>query len=139
MYLDTSVLVKLYVPEPDSEACIEKVSGAALASSELAYGEVFAALLAKERAGEINAEQRSAAWGAFLGDISERVVTLFPLTGVTVRDATEVMEDLHPHVPLRTLDALHVATFQAVTAGPMFTMDKRMKAATRFLELAVAE
>lgn len=139
MYLDSSVLVKLYVPEPDSMACGEKVTGAALGSSELAYGEVWAALLAKERGKEIDAQQRDAAWARFLDDISERVVTLFPLNFVIVRDAVDVMEEVHPHVPLRTLDAIHVATFRAVNAGPMFTTDKRMKAAAKFLELTVVE
>lgn len=139
MYLDTSVLVKLYIREPDSAVCVEKVTGAALASSELAYGEVWAALLAKERGREINQEQRGAAWAAFVGDIRERVITLFPLNFLTVRDAAEVMEEVHPHVPLRTLDALHLATFRAVHAGPMFTTDKRMKAAGRILELPLVE
>lgn len=139
MYLDSSVLVKLYVPEPDSEACVERVTGAALGTSELAYGEIWAALLAKERANELSAAQREAAWARFLDDISERVVTLFPLNFVTVRDAAEVMEEVHPHVPLRTLDAIHVATYRAVNAGPMFTNDKRMRAAAKFLELTVVE
>lgn len=139
MYLDSSVLVKLYVAETDSAACSEKVSGYSLASSELAYGEVWSALLSKERAREIGAETRSAAWAAFVGDIAARVLTLFPLNFPTVRDANEVMLEIHPHVPLRTLDALHLATFRAVNAGPIYTTDKRMKAAARFLELPVIE
>lgn len=139
MYLDSSVLLKLYVPEPDSAACVEKVTGSALGTSELAYGEIRAALLAKERGKEISAQQRDAAWARLLDDISERVVTLFPLNFVTVRDATDVMEEVHPHVPLRTLDAIHVATFRAVNAGPMFTNDKRMRAAAKFLELTIVE
>lgn len=134
MYLDSSVLVKLYVAEPDSAACSETVAGSGLASSALAYGEVCAALLAKERAGEITAEVRQAAWAAFTEDIEAGVLTLFDLTAITVRDATEVMEEVHPHVQLRTLDALHLATYRAAQTGPLYTADKRMKAAARFLE-----
>lgn len=139
MYLDTSVLVKLYVAEPDSEACNRVVEGAGLASSELAYAEVWAALLAKERAKEISERERSAAWETFRGDIREQILTLFPLDKITLQHAVEVMTEVHPHVPLRTLDAIHVATFRAVHAGPLFTNDKRMKAAARFLELQVVE
>ncbi|MEO7414273.1 MAG: type II toxin-antitoxin system VapC family toxin [Opitutaceae bacterium] len=134
MYLDTSILVKLYVAEPDSVACSEKVSGVPLASSELAYAEMWAALLAKEKAKHISAAVRERAWEAFLGDIREDALTLFPLNFATLSDATEVMLEVHPHVPLRTLDAVHLATFRGVDAGPLFTGDKRMQAAARFLE-----
>jgi predicted nucleic acid-binding protein len=44
---------------------------------------------------------------------------------------------VHPAVPLRTLDALHLATFHAVSAGPLFSKDKRMNAAARRLHLPV--
>lgn len=135
MYLDSSVLVKLYVSEPDSVACSEKVSGAPLASSELAYGEVWAALLAKERGKEIDLETRVLAWRTFLNDINDQVLTLFPLDFVMMREANDVMFEVHPHIPLRTLDAIHLATYRNVAAGPLFTNDKRMKAAARFLEL----
>ena len=139
MYLDSSVLVKLYVAEVDSLACSETVSGSALASSELAYGEVWAALLAKERNKEIDAETRMRAWQTFLGDIREKVLTLFPLDFVMIREANDVMLEVHPHIPLRTLDAIHVATFRNVAAGQLFTNDKRMKAAAKFLELPIVE
>jgi predicted nucleic acid-binding protein len=139
MYLDSSVLVKLYVAEEDSATCSAKVSGSALASSQLAYGEVWAALLAKERNKEIDAETRQRAWQTFLDDIESEVLTLFPLDFVVVKEANEVMLEVHPHVPLRTLDAIHVATFQGVAAGPLFTADKRMKSAARFLELPVID
>jgi predicted nucleic acid-binding protein len=135
MYLDTSILVKLYTAEADSVECSKAVAGAPIASSALAYGEMCAALLAKERAGEISAPARAAAWATFLQDLESGVLTLFPLSASTVREATEVMQEVHPHLPLRTLDALHVGTFCTANAGPLFTKDKRMIAAARFLEL----
>ena len=48
MYLDTSVVVKLYVPEPDSGDCERVVAGRRIVSSELLYAELWSALLAKE-------------------------------------------------------------------------------------------
>src|SRR3954470_19665357 len=108
MYLDTSILVKLYIAERDSVACSTKVSGAPLASSELAYAEFWSALLAKEKANQISSAVRQRAWETFLGDIRETVLTLFPLNFVTLSDATEIMLEVHPHVPLRTLDAVHL-------------------------------
>ena len=141
MYLDTSVLVKLYVNEPGSLECDAVAGGDTLVSSELAHGEVLSALLSKERAKQISAKERTEAWSRFLQDTAEGKVYLVPLNGIVVREAAELMEEVHPAVPLRTLDAIHLATFASVDAGPLFTMDKRMLEAARKLNypLAVAD
>jgi predicted nucleic acid-binding protein len=139
MYLDTSVLVKRYVAEPDSEQVDEVVVGFTLVSSELALGEVWSALLAKERNKALSAAAREQVWNAFLGDIDEGILRLIPLDGVMIREANEMMLRVHPHVPLRTLDAIHLATYDSVTTGPIFTKDKRMIAAAKLLGFAVVE
>lgn len=139
MYLDTSILVKLYTAEADSITVSEKVEGAPLASSQLAYTELWSALLAKERADHFDSAMRQRVWETFLDDIRDGVLTLFPLNFVTLGDATELMLEVHPHVPLRTLDAIHLATFRSVEAGQLYTRDKRMQAAARFLELPLVE
>ena len=139
MYLDTSVLVKRYVAEPDSEHVDEVIVGYTLVSSELALGEVWSALLAKERGKQLSEAQRTAAWQAFLGDVEEGVLRLIPLDGVMIREANAMMLRVHPKVPLRTLDAIHLATFGAVITGPIFTKDKRMLAAAKLLGFATVE
>jgi predicted nucleic acid-binding protein len=60
------------------------------------------------------------------------------LSGETVRDAVEIMQQVHPGVPLRTLDALHLATYQNVIAGPLFSKDRRMLDAARLLGFPLA-
>lgn len=135
MYLDSSVLVKLFTREPDSEICAEKVTDAVLVSSELAYGELWSALLQKEKTGQITAALRDAAWADFLLRIEEQSIRLLHLETTTMRAAVAVMGELHPHVSLRTLDAIHVATFRGLEGQFLFTTDKRMLAAARFLEL----
>ncbi|HWA87057.1 MAG TPA: type II toxin-antitoxin system VapC family toxin [Opitutus sp.] len=139
MYLDTSVLVKRYVAEPDSGHVDEVVVGFSLVTSELAFGEVWSALLAKERSKALSAEAREKAWKAFLDDIDESVLRLIPLDGVMIRDANEIMLRVHPHVPLRTLDAIHLATYDSVVTGPIFTKDKRMLAAAKLLGFVAVE
>jgi predicted nucleic acid-binding protein len=139
MYLDTSVLVKRYVAEPDSEQVDEIVVGFTLVTSELALGEVWSALLAKERNKVLSQTAREQAWKAFLGDIDDGVLRTIPLDGVMIREANEMMLRVHPHVPLRTLDAIHLATYDSVTTGPIFTKDKRMIAAAKLLGFAVVE
>ncbi len=48
MYVDTSVLVKLFVREPESDFYGKLVDGRMICSSVLAYTEVWSALLARE-------------------------------------------------------------------------------------------
>lgn len=139
MYLDTSVLVKRYTAEPDSDEVDAHIEGATLVTSELALGEFWSALLAKERGRIISAPQRNAAWKAFNDDIDEGVLRIIPLDGVMIREANEAMLSVHPHVPLRTLDAIHLATYQSVITGAMFTKDKRMLAAAKLLGFATVE
>ena len=139
MYLDSCVLAKLFVIEPDSEACAAKVSGSVIVSSELAYGEMFSTLLRKERANEISTVQREALWADFERQIREESIYLAVLDGAIARKAKDVMLDVHPHVPLRTLDAIHLATYLSVITGPLFTKDKRMRDAARLLEIPLVE
>ncbi|MBL9187443.1 MAG: type II toxin-antitoxin system VapC family toxin [Opitutaceae bacterium] len=139
MYLDTSVLVKRYTVEPDSDEVDAQLIGATLVTSELAVGEVWSALLSKERGRILTAAQRVAAWEAFNDDIDEGALRIIPLDGVMIREANQAMFDVHPHVPLRTLDAIHLATYQSVTTGPLFTKDKRMLAAAKLLGLPTVE
>jgi len=135
MYLDSCVLAKLFINEPDSEACAAAVSGSVVVSSELAYGEVFSTLLRKERAQEITASARGLLWADFERQVRAEGIYLAALDGAIARQAQEVMLAVHPHVPLRTLDAIHLATYLSVLAGPLFTKDVRMRDAARLLEI----
>lgn len=138
MYLDTSVVVKLYVPEPDSGDCERLVAGRRIVSSELLYAELWSALLAKERAGVLAPADRQKIWQLFEIHLLDEVVELVEIDGEVVREAAEMMARVHPRVPLRTLDAIHLATFAGLEAGPMFTRDKRMLAAARKLGIPLA-
>src|SRR5882672_5154023 len=100
MYLDSCVLTKLLVPEPDSEACETKIAGSVMVSSELAYGEIFSALLRKEREKQISPLQRATAWAEFERFVAEEALYLAVLDGSIARKAKDVMLEVHPHVPL---------------------------------------
>ena len=139
MYLDSCVLAKLFITEPDSEACAARLTGSVIVSSELSYGEIFSALLRKERAGEISPAQRDAFWEKFERQVREESVYLATLDGAIARKAKDVMLEVHPHVPLRTLDAIHLATYLSVLTGAFFTKDKRMRDAARLLEIPLVE
>lgn len=138
MYIDTSALVKLYVREPDSEACEATVAGASLASSRLLYCEFRSALLVKVSRGALSAEVMAETLRAFETDIVAHRIQFIPLSDLLVKDAADLILDLHPTVPLRTLDALHLATYLSAHTGPLFTKDLRMLHAAERLGLPLA-
>jgi predicted nucleic acid-binding protein len=137
-YIDTSVATKLYIKEADSYACVDIVRGATLVSSRLLFCEFRSALLGKESRGEISRELRVEAWEQFVEHTAAGMVRFSPLDDVVAQDAADLLEELHPHVALRPLDALHIATFLSIDGGPLFTKDLRMLSAASHLGLAVA-
>ena len=84
MYLDTSVLVKLYVREPDSQAVERIVSGERILCSELVYAEFWSALLAKERSGVLTADLRERIWQLFEIHLLDDQIELIELDGLVV-------------------------------------------------------
>jgi predicted nucleic acid-binding protein len=133
MYLDTSVVVKLLVREPDSDFYQDALQGQLIASSELAVTEVWSALLSKERLGAIDDRQRRRAWQVFLDQVSSKQLWLYAMDSVQLRKANLIMEQCHPGVPLRTLDALHLAACDLHQDFPICTADGRMRDAARKL------
>ena len=133
MYLDTAILVKLLVDEPDSEFFQDALAGAFLSSSELALTEVWSALLAKERNKHISTRQRAAAWLVFNERVREQQIILHPLDGIVLKKANHILERCHPTVPLRTLDAIHTAACDLSQDFPLCTTDRRMREAADVL------
>ncbi len=137
MYLDSAIIVKLLVEEPDTAFMVEALVGHSLSSSELAAPEVLSALLRKERNGVITKAQRIEAWQAFNERVQSQDIVLHPLNGVVVKKANHILERCHPAVPLRTLDAIHTAACDLSQDFPLCTADKRMRDAAGVLGIPV--
>lgn len=137
MYLDTSIIVKLLAAEPDSEFFIRSLEGRRLTTSELALTEVFSALLARERAGKISVSDRRLAWKEFEARIAGEEIKVEPLNSIVLRKATQCLEYCHPPVPLRTLDAIHLATADLCQDFPLVTTDVRLANAARAMHIPV--
>lgn len=133
MYLDSCIIVKLLVVEPDSELFVGALNGKPLVTSELAQVEVFSALLARERAGKIEAADRQAAWKEFHARVGAGEIKIEPLNSIALRKATQCLERCHPDVPLRTLDAIHLATADLCQDFPFVTTDARLRDAAQKL------
>lgn len=137
MYIDSCIIIKLLVPEPDSEFFLDSLEGKTLVTSELARTEVFSALLACERAGRIAAADRQRAWFEFEARIEAGEIRIEPLNSIALRKARHTLERCHPKVPLRTLDAIHLATADLCHDFPLVTTDSRMRDAATLLGHAI--
>jgi predicted nucleic acid-binding protein len=129
MYLDSAIIVKLLVREAESEWFSRNLAGQSFETSELALTEVRSALLAKERAGHITPRERVSAGEKFFVMLDDKLIRLFPLNRAVLDRASAIQLACHPHIPLRTLDALHVATCDLHRSEILSTTDGRMRAA----------
>lgn len=137
MYLDSCILVKLLVAEPDSEFFISSLEGKPLVTSELAQTEVFSALLARERAGKISAKDRRLAWHELEARIAAKEIRIENLNGIVLQKARHLLDRCHPKVPLRTLDAIHLATADLCHDFPLVTTDARLRDAATLMGFSV--
>jgi len=131
-YLDTSALLKRYVPELNSTAFEQFLQDCVPATiSRLAFVEVRSALARKRREQHIDADRERAAAAELRQDVLDGLLIVTPAEDRHFIDAMHLIEHL-PEFPLRTLDALHLTLAQAMGAQVLATADDIMaKAATR--------
>ncbi|MEP6663558.1 MAG: type II toxin-antitoxin system VapC family toxin [Verrucomicrobiota bacterium] len=139
MYLDTAILVKLFVSEPDSEFFGKLTDGENISSSVLSSTEFFGALLRKTRNGEITVTERQGAWASFENAVGEGTIELAPFHEALFKKANRIMEQCSPQVALRSLDALHLATCDQLQDWPLVTTDVRMRQAAELLRFPLNE
>ncbi|MEP6664421.1 MAG: type II toxin-antitoxin system VapC family toxin, partial [Verrucomicrobiota bacterium] len=73
MYLDSAIIVKLLVREPESDWFARNLSGHSFDTSELALAEVCAALLFKKRGGDIKSVEREKATEKFFSMVDDEL------------------------------------------------------------------
>ena len=128
LYLDSSALTKLLVPEPESNDLNAALADADdVIISDLALTEVASALGRRVREGTVTLAQarRLSAQALRLLDTCRHV----ELTPPIHRYAERLL--LTAFSPLRTLDALHLATAVDAKAATMVTFDARLAVAAR--------
>ena len=136
IYLDASALVKLFVPEPDSDALNDALVGAEdVIVSDLALTEMASALGRRTREGLLTqAESRRLHREAARLSNSCRRVELTPPTHRRAERLLLTSRD----ISLRTLDALHLALAVDSAAATLVTYDPRLRAAARAQHMFVA-
>jgi hypothetical protein len=136
IYLDASALVKLFVPEQGSEVLNEALVGAKdVIVSDLAMTEMASALGRRTREGRLTlAESRRLYREAEKLAASCGPAELTP----SIHRRAERLLLLSQDVPLRTLDALHVATALDAEAATLVTYDPCLRDAAAAQGLFVA-
>jgi predicted nucleic acid-binding protein len=69
--------------------------------------------------------------------VEDELILLRPLNRKVLERAGAIQLACYPRVPLRTLDALHVATCDLHHGGALATTDRRMRAACVQLGIAL--
>lgn len=134
MYLDSAIIVKLFVRESDSMFYAERLDGQFdIWTSELAMTECYAALCRKEREEEIDARTRRAAWGKVERHRLEGSIRFLSVSNSVLNRARTILERCHPSVTIRSLDAIHLASCEELGAFPIWTNDFRMREAAMLL------
>jgi predicted nucleic acid-binding protein len=129
VYIDSSALAKLYVPEPDSDALDAALEGRTdLWISDLALTEVLSAVARRKREGEMTATHATAVRDALLADAGDGLYGRLDLSRDVHREAERLLLTIES-VPLRTLDALHIALARAAGCTHVVTFDRRMATA----------
>jgi len=109
IYLDSSALAKLYVPEPESDRLEAFFQGRRdLMISDLAITELLSAVGRRRREGMITADQALEIRDAVLADADSGSLHRLDMSPVVHREAERLLFHIES-VALRTLDALHVA------------------------------
>ena len=134
VYVDTSVLVPLFLNEPHSAAVANWYTRekGALVAAAWCVPEFASALGIKQRTGAVDAQQAQAAWARF-----ERMVAadlqLLSVEPANFHRAAELVLD--PAGGLRAGDALHLACAEAAGARHMATLDQVLSRNAQRLKL----
>jgi predicted nucleic acid-binding protein len=136
IYLDASAMVKLLVPEAESDDLNEALVGAEdVVLSDLALTETASALGRRRREGMLApAESRRLHREAMKLAASCRRAELTP----PVHRRAERLLLTSRDAPLRTLDALHIALALSADVATLVTYDPRLRAAAALQGLFVA-
>jgi uncharacterized protein len=131
-------LVKLYLPEPESEQMNRTVAGREdLLAADLGVTEIVSSLARRWREGAISLEHARKLEQTILADLDRGFFQRVELTPSTYRRAEHLLL-LPSSGALRAADALHLALAVEAGAASILTFDRRLAQAARGIELLTA-
>ena len=140
-YWDTSALSKLYVPEPDSADFVQKAGNdPVIVTSRLALYEMRRVAFRKESEGFIQAGTAESVLAQLSLDIAGGQIRVVDLDERVETEFKVIMSTCYRHAPpkpVRTFDALHLASCRAGGQSELIATDKRMRDAAKLLGLSL--
>ncbi len=136
IYLDTSVLVSVYIPEKHSQNILNLLdkSKEQFCISRLAETEFFSALACKKRTKELSQSEISSITALFHHHLTQLIYEKVYITDAVFEAAIHFLTSYKTH--LRTLDALHLACAANMNAT-LITADKILAKSAEQLDLSV--
>ena len=130
IYVDASALVKLYLPEPESNRIDALLRGRRdLYISDLAVTEIVSAAARKSRERILSRSHLTRLYRAILEDIEAEAFRRVDMVPEVHRAAERLLLAVD-RVPLRAADALHIALALASGCPTLLTFDTRLADAT---------
>ena len=124
-YVDTSALLKWYVPETGSDHFSDWIASQQhIEISRLTCVEVRCALARRQRAGSLSEDQAQQALDQFLADVHDGLFTLHTVGDAAFLNAESLLASADQQAPLRTLDALHLAVALDHSCSAFITADR---------------
>ncbi|MDA1313988.1 MAG: type II toxin-antitoxin system VapC family toxin [Acidobacteria bacterium] len=140
-YWDTSALLKLFAAEPDSPVFEERARQESLiACSAIVSTEMLCAMYRKEQLGDLTRGGARMALHQFQLDLdSGRILTIPYGQDVAIEAEKVVKAAFGPRqqLPLRSLDAIHVASALVAKSKVIVATDARLRNVAAFVGIAV--
>ena len=137
VYIDTTALAKWYLNEANSEAFADWIRGQDdVCISSLTLVEMRCLLARRRRCGDFSGELEQEIYAAFSDDVERGHLFLRPLKDEHAMAAVRLIDRLS-HLPLRTLDALHLSVARDLGCEQMATADRIMAQAAEALQMEV--
>lgn len=137
LFFDTSSLVKFFHVETATEQVTKLINNKEndIYISELAKLEFYSALHRRFRNNEIDGSGLKLAIEGF--DMQVQDFSVEPLTNIAVLEAEKLLKEFAADHGLRTLDALHLATYKLISEENWFfvTSDKTLQKVVQTLSL----
>lgn len=136
-YWDSSTLSKLYLPEPDSSDYVQKAANnQVIVTARLALYEILRVAFRKESDGFIQAGTAESVLTQVNQDIAAGQIRVVEMDTRVEAEFNVIMATCYRHappVPIRTFDALHLASTRADGQTELVATDKRMRSAAKLL------
>jgi predicted nucleic acid-binding protein len=126
LYLDTSALAKLYLPESGSDELDAAIQGRSdLMVSDLAITEIVSAIARRRREGILPAAACARLHRKILADVGAGLYLKTDLMPDTHREAERLLLAVD-EIALRAADALHLAQAGLAGAAAIVTFDRKL-------------